>query len=505
MAVTVLAGFLRFVHLGHPGELVFDEVYYPKAGCILIGWSDEVCKIDSDDERFWREDKWDVGSWVHPPLGKWQIGLGIKAFGMNPTGWRFTSALAGTLVVLMTAAMIQLLFRKPVWTFVGGTLLALEGLNVVMSRTAILDVHLELWVVAGFLLLLLDRRWIERRQERVDAEREASREDEARPEGMEPEGPALPEPPMRACSPVFRPYRLAAGAALGAATSVKWSGAMALFAAVILSYLWEISRRRARGASLGRATLSAFGWESFGMALSFVVVPAVVYMLVWLPWLNHFDWSLREWWESQKASFRYHRNGLKWTDLDPDTGVQTPTHPYYSRPWEWFFMIRPISFFVKDLGPDIQQIHGIGHPLIFWANVLAVPFVAFAWRHLRDWRAGFILVAFACQYVPWFLVSRPTFFFYALPLTPFMVMAVTYMCRQLSDATIVVRDRVTGEVAVNPETGEPAVSRAYVYRPFVWAYLIAVVALFVWFWPVFSAGQISDVRWRAIVWFNRWI
>ncbi len=501
MAVTLLAGSLRFAHLGHPGELVFDEVYYPKVGCILIGWSDEVCKIDSGDEKYWRNDKWDVGSWVHPPLGKWQIGMGIKAFGMDPFGWRFTSALAGTLVVLLIAVIIQMLFRKPVWTLVGGTLMSLEGMNVVMSRTAILDVHLELWVVAGFLLLVLDRRWIERRQARIDQQQDAEEEEDSEAEEEDGEGRV----PLRACSPVWRPYRFAAGAAFGAATAVKWSGAMALFAAVLLSFMWEVSRRRRRGATFGRATASALGWESFGMALAFVVVPLGVHMLTWLPWLNHFDWDWAKWWDTQKATFRYHRSGIEWTNLDPDTGAYTPTHPYYSRPWEWFFMIRPISFFVKDLGPDIQQIHGIGHPLIFWANVLAIPFLAFAWRRLRDWRAGFIMVAFAGQYLPWFLVGRPTFFFYVLPLTPFMVLAITYMCRVLSDATIVVRDRVTGEIAINPETGRPAVSRAYVYRPFVWAYLVAAVALFIWFWPVWTAGQISDVRWRAIVWFNRWI
>jgi Dolichyl-phosphate-mannose--protein O-mannosyl transferase len=79
-----------------------------------VGRSDQVCRVDSNDEKYWRAQKWDVGSWVHPPLGKWEIALGIKAFGMDPWGWRFTSALAGTLVVLFTAMIAQLLFGKPV-------------------------------------------------------------------------------------------------------------------------------------------------------------------------------------------------------------------------------------------------------------------------------------------------------------------------------------------------------------------------------------------------------
>ena len=75
VAVTLLAGWLRIVHVSHPSDYVFDEVYYPKAACILVGWSNETCTIDSSDETYWRTTKWDVGSWVHPPLGKWEIAL----------------------------------------------------------------------------------------------------------------------------------------------------------------------------------------------------------------------------------------------------------------------------------------------------------------------------------------------------------------------------------------------------------------------------------------------
>ncbi len=58
--------------------------------------------------------------------------------------------------------MAQLLFGRPIWTFAAGLLMSVEHLNVVMSRTGLLDVHLEFWVVLGFLCLLLDRRWIDR-------------------------------------------------------------------------------------------------------------------------------------------------------------------------------------------------------------------------------------------------------------------------------------------------------------------------------------------------------
>jgi len=505
VAVTAIAAFPRFTHLSSPPGFVFDEVYYPKAGCILIGWSDDVCHVDSDDEKYWREHKWDVGSWVHPPLGKWEIGLGIKAFGMNEFGWRFTSALAGTLVVTMTAGMAQLLFRRPLWTFLAGLLIALEHLNVVMSRTALLDVHLEFWVVVGFLCVLLDRRWIDRRSPPANDLDPAYGGPATDPPLVGDEQPVPPTERAVTYSPVWRPWRFASGAAFGASASVKWSGAMALFAAAAICFIWEISRRHRgettwRGA-FGRALLR----EGFGLALAFVVTPIAVYMLVWVPWFHHFGWSWHDWWDNQAATWRYHSSGLQWTAIDPKTGSATPTHPYYSRPWTWILMLRPVSFYVVDDGPNIAQVLGMGSPALFWGNLLALAYLPFAWRRLRDWRAGFLLLAFGLSYAPWFAVSRPTFFFYVLPLTPIMALCVTYLLIQLADARIVVRDRVTGAIATHPDTGEPAVSTYRLYLPFVIAYVVAVVLLFVWAWPVLTAGKITDTHWRAIVWFTSWI
>ena len=59
--------------------------------------------------------------------------------------------MAGTLIAVMVAMIAQLLFGRPLWTFVAGLLIALDGLNVVMSRVAMLDIHLAFWVVLGFL------------------------------------------------------------------------------------------------------------------------------------------------------------------------------------------------------------------------------------------------------------------------------------------------------------------------------------------------------------------
>src|SRR5262245_20002853 len=169
LAVAAIAGYVRFVHLGYPEHRVFDEYYYTKSACIYLGYSNERCDINSADERFWRDNEWDTGAWVHPPLGKWMIAFGEKLFGTESLGWRVSAATSGTATVVLLAVIIQLLFSSPIWTFAGGLLLATESLNVVLSRTGTLDIFVTFWVVLVFVFLLLDRRWIERRTDRAIA------------------------------------------------------------------------------------------------------------------------------------------------------------------------------------------------------------------------------------------------------------------------------------------------------------------------------------------------
>ena len=272
LAVTAIAGVLRFTHLSRPPELFFDENYYAKSGCILIGDSDKVCKVDSNDEHYWRDNKWDVGSWVHPPLGKWTIGMGEKLFGVTPFGWRFSSAVAGTLIVTMVAILAQLLFGSALWTFVAGLLMAVESLNVVLSRSALLDIHLEFWVLAGFLLLLLDRRWIDRR---TPPEPESEPEPDDGEDGAERprngSSPHAPERRSRSRSGVRGGSRPASRSAARSRSSgrARWP----IIAALILSFAWETTRRRRQDVSLGRAFARAVRQESLGLLIAFVLLP----------------------------------------------------------------------------------------------------------------------------------------------------------------------------------------------------------------------------------------
>lgn len=147
ISLIAFGALTRFINLSRPGELVFDEVYY------VDGARDYLANgVELDDGK--------AEFIVHPPIGKWAIAIGIKVFGDNPFGWRATAALVGTLSILLIFLIARQLFKSFFIGFSAATLMALDGLHLVMSRTALLDIFLSFFILLGFYLLLKNRLWL---------------------------------------------------------------------------------------------------------------------------------------------------------------------------------------------------------------------------------------------------------------------------------------------------------------------------------------------------------
>ena len=299
LAVTLtlvggLAAILRFVRLGYPDSLSFDELYYARESYSILhlgyggSWK-------GDNQAFAHGDlsglATNADKVVHPLVGKYMIGAGIWLFGPNPFGWRFACAVVGTLSVILVILIARHLFKSLVWGALAGVLLAIDGQHIVMSRTAILDIFLSFWVLVGFGLLLLDRR----RARASLASRAAS--DRGRL-GLAPDAPI----PGFAGGLGVRWWRLAAIVAFGLATGVKWSGMYFCAMFMVLSVLWDLVDRRAAGY---RRWISATGLRSILPAfLSTVVVYPLTYLATY--------WS----WFASPSSY-----GRHWAEAHPGEGV----------------------------------------------------------------------------------------------------------------------------------------------------------------------------------------
>src|SRR6266545_5836969 len=221
LAITAFAGFIRFWHLSTPVKFVFDETYYAKDAYSLLkfGYARQFVDGPRKDEANLRilAGNLDVfkdtpSLTVHPEVGKWMIAVGEKLFGMNTFGWRFMSALVGTLTILVLIRLVRRMTRSTLIGCVAGLLLAVDGLHFVMSRTALLDVFLAFWLVCGVYFLVVDRDWSRRR---LAAAADADPADSGVRRSV---GRLL----------LFRPWRIVAGICFGLALGVKWNGVWAV-------------------------------------------------------------------------------------------------------------------------------------------------------------------------------------------------------------------------------------------------------------------------------------
>ena len=149
--ITLILGFaltLRLWRLNQPKGYIFDEIYYAKNAASLV--NDGVELNAQGDAEFV----------VHPPLGKWLIGLGIKAFGDNEFGWRISAALVGSATVLLIFMITKSLFNSLFLSNTAAALMSLDGLHLVMSRVALLDIFLMFFILLAFYLVLQNNLWL---------------------------------------------------------------------------------------------------------------------------------------------------------------------------------------------------------------------------------------------------------------------------------------------------------------------------------------------------------
>ena len=142
--ILLLTALIRFWNLGTPDKLVFDEVYYVDGAKDYLNIGVETTKGAAEFV-------------VHPPVGKWLIALGIQILGDSPAGWRLSAAIFGTFSILLIYFVALRLFSSQFLALVSAGLMSIDGLHLVMSRTALLDIFLMFFLLAAFLALLHER------------------------------------------------------------------------------------------------------------------------------------------------------------------------------------------------------------------------------------------------------------------------------------------------------------------------------------------------------------
>lgn len=366
---------------------------------------------------------------THPPLGKLMMSLGISLFGMTPFGWRFMGTLLGVLMLPALYVFLKRLFGGFVVPAAGTLLLATDFMHYVQTRIATIDTYTVFFILLMYLCMY----------------EYLSRESQ----------PAL------ALSGVFF--------GLGAAS--KWTG---IYAGAGLAVLWALHwLRRAkekRKSPVFRAFLRNCGF----CCIFFILIPCLIYYLSYLPYGQVKGFALftsdytRMVLENQKYMLQYHVR-------------VTMNHPYASRWYQWMLDTKPMLYHLDYFGDGTRSsICAFVNPALCWGGLLSLFVLLYTAIFRRDRTAGFILIGYIAQLLPWVFVKRPTFEYHYFPATVFLVLALCYVFALLRD-------------------------KRRKWKIYVGGFALGSLVLFLLFFPALSGLQVDNSRAGALMhWLPDW-
>jgi dolichyl-phosphate-mannose--protein O-mannosyl transferase len=370
--------------------------------------------------------------WVHPPTAKLLIAVGVWAFGYNSWAWRLMPVLAGIALAPVFYGLARQVAPRPRAAVLACVLLLSDGVYLVQSRIAMTNIFAVLFQVSSAALLLYAVR-----RERL---------------------------PLGAMA--------AAGVTLGLALSTRWTSLWAWgFLGLVL-----LAARRKRLLSVREVAL---------VLLAFLVLPACVYVLSYLPWMRQQRFDLGTWEglrtaivdlaRLQKAMWHYH-------------ATLRATHPYFSAWYTWPWLYRPTWYHFTQENGWIHGIVAIGNPALWWASVPITLWALVSGLRARDWRRLFAAAGFMLMYLPWGISPR------TLNYSHYLFEAIPYACLALG----MLLDREWDDA----QSGW-------------WArgYIALAVALFFFFYPFLAALPVPQDWYyqrlfdgvRPWTWFSTWV
>ena len=206
----------------------------------------------------------------------------------------------------------------------------------------------------------------------------------------------------------------------------------------------------------------------------FIVVPLIIYAVSYIPYENASPgFGLRGIIDNQEYMLTYHGNL-----------VGQGEHAFQSKVLSWPLDIRPVFFFQSRNAVEgtIAGISCFGNPILLWGGVIAVIVLMCVRGNKKINLVGipFVAIMGLAQYLPWMIISRETFIYHYFATIPFVVLAIVYLMRYLSE-----------------NYGKKARVLSYVFVG------ICVLA-FVCFYPMITGTPVSENWSNAMRWLPTW-
>ncbi len=173
---------------------------------------------------------------------------------------------------------------------------------------------------------------------------------------------------------------------------------------------------------------SGLGIPAVWMGASLIVLPIVVYVISYLPWVALGN-RLTETWppgnhgqtllQLTQSMYDYHNN-------------LRAAHAASSPWWAWPLDFKPVWFYQGSFADNTAaSIYDAGNLVIWWLAIPAMVFCAWQAYRRRSLALGLIVVGFAWQWLPWARIDRATFQYHYYTSVPFIILGLAYFTAEL--------------------------------------------------------------------------
>ncbi|QSJ20152.1 phospholipid carrier-dependent glycosyltransferase [Nostoc sp. UHCC 0702] len=495
LGIFILSVALRFWGLGRFNTLVFDEVYYAKFG---NNYLNHVPFFDG-----------------HPPLGKYMIAMGIWLSShvpfwqdplkngltgslLSPWNYRWINAFSGSFIPLIIAGIAYQISYRRSFTLLAGLFTACDGIFLVESRYALINIYIVLFGLLGqwfFLLALANQK--QRRSV----------------------------------------YLVVAGIAFGASISTKWNGLfflLGIYLIWLIGWIWQslikttaqttdvIDDLSATPTNHSSITSISY-WQSNDQNLSSLqklteiniwqivlflgIIPLAVYSLLWIPHLQL---------DTKYGFIQVHKEILAFHERLG--GNTAKVHPYCAAWYKWPLITRPMAYYYQTaqsvtdplpvLGPPlpsgagkvIYDVHAMGNPFLWWFGIAAIVFLIWMlvsefvmpWvkqKHFSlppklsvdTWIALYLVLNYTTNLVPWMKVTRCAFIYHYMTAVVFAFLAIAWFVDQCLHSYY--RELRAVGLTIS----------------------FLILTAFVFWMPIYLGLPISSFDYKVRMWFSSWI
>ena len=400
ISVVVFAFWLRVKDINLLRLIIFDEKFYVKDGYSILKYGYEKQWVEnyylmgtSDWEETMAENSMLFSQGVysiaseeyfssHPPLGKFFIALGMFFAGYDtPFGWRFASIMAGTIIVILTMIFGFILTRNHYWALLAGGFVAVDGLNITMSRVGYLDIFLTMMILLAAIFVYF----------------------------------YVKKPKSR--GKYLFLFSFTAGLAMG----IKWS--TLYFFSLFFILLLFLELRKTSTWSYAFSVLKKF----FVSGVIFVAA----YLSTWILWF--FSYALPSTGNvlgSVKLFVSTHVDSL--TTLRAATG-RIPNDSYFL---EWVTVTRPSFLFYNSENDTWAIMASVPNMLLWYVGWLSIILIIIMLllRKIDKWlEPAFLVFTIFTLWVPWALhYDRIMFQYYSVAFAPYLYLLIIYVFVVLS-------------------------------------------------------------------------